>query len=70
MGLTSEDVGLVVVVSSGAHAGQATQPLRVHEFRHQVLVLLKLTVERVTDRKARGLQMEEIGFKFQIFFFS
>ena len=26
--------------------------------------------ERVTGRKARGLQMEEIGCKWQIFFFS
>ena len=40
VGLTSEDVALVVVVSSSAHTDQATQPLRVHEFRHQVLVLL------------------------------
>ena len=34
------------------------------------LALHQSTVERVTGRKAKGLQMEEIGCKCQAFFFS
>jgi len=30
---------------------------------------LGISVERVTGRKVRGLQMEEIGFKCQTFFY-
>lgn len=40
-GLTSKDVALVVVVGSSTHTDQAAQPLRMHEFRHEVFVLLE-----------------------------